>query len=149
MTAEEQNSEEINTVEEYSIYSLSRSVEGLKYIQEDAISCCTEIEQNNLNEAYTQLIGLTSQLHSFDTFEHEMSSLLQLEASVISDTHGNLEQTENAFRSSLTTLGNLIAGHDFKSIPAVIKNSMIPSIERFISLMPVLSNYITTEFVNA
>lgn len=149
MIAEEKAVTEINTVEEYSLYSLDRSLEGLDYLEEDAIACCRGIEEGRMESAFRQLANLTSQLHSFDVFENEMISLFLIDTSIISDSQGNLKQAEVSFRQSLVTLGSLIETNRLNAVPTLLRDSLVPALSRFRNLLPLLKDYISTEYAHA
>jgi hypothetical protein len=149
MSAIDKATTNITSVEELSVYSLDRSIEGISYMEEDAASCCTAIEQNSLHNAYRQLITLTSQLHSFDTFEKELSSLFQIDTGIITDSAGNLQGVESSFRSALSKLGDMIENSRYADIPCMLKKELLPALRRFRELIPLIRDHIQTEYMHA
>lgn len=147
--AEDGMVKEVNSIEEYSIYSLERSLEGLNYLEADAKACCDNIQNNKLSPAFRQLKTLASNLHSFFVFESDVSSLFAPDGTTIADVNGALQETESSFKSALEKLGSMIAEENIKSIPELINHSLLPVLGRFRSLIPLLKSHIETEYANA
>jgi hypothetical protein len=136
----------INTIEQLTLHSLDRSLEGLEQLRSDCIHC-GEALLNNLGNGLNQIMNVAQNLHTFCVFEGDICSLFQVDTDRIRDGKGTLKNVETKFNSTLVTLVTRLESHDFTGLADVLRIDLPMQIDRFQDLMPSLRNYIDNEYI--
>ena len=136
----------INSIEELTLYSLDRSLEGLEQLRNECIHC-GEALLKNLGDGLSQIMNVAQNLHTFCVFEGDIRSLFQIDTDRIRDSKGTLKNIEKKFNSALATLVTRLESHDFIGLADLLKIDLPMHIDRFQDLMPSLRNYIDNTYV--
>jgi hypothetical protein len=135
----------INTIEELTLHSLDRSLEGLEQLRNECIHC-GETLLKNLGDGLNQISNVAQNLHTFSVFEGDICSLFQVDTDRIRDNKGTLKHVETQFNSILATLAVRLESRDFTGLAELLRIDLPMQIDRFQDLMPSLRNHIDNEY---
>ena len=136
----------IQSIEELTLHSLDRSLEGIELLRRDSIHC-GELLLTNPVEALGSLSALAGNLHTFSVFEGDICSLFQVDTARIRDVKGSLHSVESGFRSLLDMLTSQLNLSDFAGLSHLLRIELPSVLDRFQDLVPILRNYIDNEYV--
>lgn len=147
MTVASQSTTSIGSVEQYTIFCLNRSVEGLDSLREDCLECAHAFRAGRSETARRLLKLLVDHLHSFDCFRMDFSRLFQLPESLSgeNDSFGDLS---TAWRTALDGLLKAMETGSTSSIADALSTSMAPVMERYRRFLPVITRYVESEYAN-
>jgi hypothetical protein len=135
----------INTIEELTLHSLDRSLEGLEQLRNECVHCGEALLKNPV-DGLNQISNLAQNLHTFSVFEGDIRSLFQVDTNRIRDGKGTLKNVETQFNSILATLAVRLESHDFIGLAELLRIDLPMQIDRFQDLMPSLRNHIDNEY---
>ena len=136
----------INTIEELTLHSLDRSLEGLEQLRNECVHCGEALLKNPV-DGLNQISNVAQNLHTFSVFEGDIRSLFQVDTNRIRDGKGTLKNVETQFNSILATLAVRLESHDFTRLADLLRIDLPMQIDRFQDLMPSLRNHIDNEYV--
>jgi hypothetical protein len=136
----------IQSIEELTLHSLDRSLEGIELLRRDSIHC-SEMLLSTPAEAIGSLSALAGNLYTFSVFEGDICSLFQVDTAKIRDAKGTLHSVETAFRSLLDMLASQLGLSDFTGLSHLLRMELPSVLDRFQDLVPILRNYIDNEYV--
>lgn len=138
----------ISSIEELTLHSLDRSLEGLEQLRGDCIRC-GELIAENVGSGLGLVLGLAQNLHTFAVFEGDICSLFQIDTERIRDSKGTLKNVETKFNSILVTVAARLEAQDFAAIADLLRIDLPLQIDRFQDMVPILRNYIDNEYIQA
>ncbi len=141
------NIREVNSIEEFTLFSIDRSAAGIDTLLKDAENCSSLITQDNQKETLNRLSRLTQNLHDFSIFQHDVCSLFEIDNTKIKYGRSSLAAIEQKFRTSLTNLGVKVENRDLGGIQTVLIKELTPALKKMKSVMPVLRNYIDETYL--
>ena len=136
----------IDTIEELTLHSLDRSLEGLEQLRSDCIHC-GEALLKNIGDGLNRFSTMAQNLHTFSIFEGDICSLFQINTDRIRDSKGTLKNVEKQFNSILNSLTVRLESRDFTGLAELLRIDLPMQIDRFQDLMPILRNHIDNEYV--
>jgi hypothetical protein len=136
----------IQSIEELTLHSLDRSLEGIELLRRDSIHCGESLLATPA-AAFASLSELAKNLHTFSVFEGDICSLFQVDTARIRDAKGTLLSVESGFRSLLDMLASQLALSDFSGLSHLLRIELPSVLDRFQDLVPILRNYIDNEYV--
>jgi hypothetical protein len=136
----------INTIEELTLHSLDRSLEGLEQLRNESIDC-GEAFLKHPSAGLSQFSQMAQDLHTFSVFEGDICSLFQVDTDRIRDGKGSLKEVETRFNSILAMLAVRLESRDFDGLADLLKMELPSQIDRFQDLMPALRNHIDNEYI--
>ena len=143
------NTSNVDTIEDYTLYCLDRSTEGIDMLADDARACSDAIDASQFEMARRIFLSLVSNLQSLDKFEYQLCSLFQIDTGTLSDREGSLDTTERAFRATLLDMGSRLETGDLPGLSIVLRKRLTPILARFRNLLPLLKTHIAENYVPA
>jgi hypothetical protein len=138
---------DIQTIEDYTLFSLERSRDGLAMLAADAEACASALTAETGEYANRSLMGLMHHLRDFEVFEFEMRSMLQLDSTTIRDDHGSLAEAEEGLRRSCNRVVDALDRGDTKAIVSALRNGIVPAVGRVRDLLPEVSRLVFDKYV--
>ena len=135
----------INTIEELTLHSLDRSLEGLEQLRNECVYC-GEALLKNLVDGLNQISNVAQNLHTFSVFEGDIRSLFRIDTDRIRDSKGTLKNVETQFYSLLAAFTVRLESRDFTGLANLLRIDLPMQIDRFQDLMPSLRNHIDNEY---
>ena len=136
----------IDTIEDLTLHSLDRSLEGLEQLRRHCIHC-GEALLKNIGDGLNRFSNMAQNLHTFSIFEGDICSLFQINTDRIRDSKGTLKNVEKQFNSILNSLTVRLESRDFTGLAELLRIDLPMQIDRFQDLMPILRNHIDNEYV--
>lgn len=137
---------DIKSVEEYSIYALERTAEGLETLCDDSRACGQAISTGDL-QAIPKVSSLAVSLHDFDIFQNELCTFLMLNTEDISDEIGSLAETQRKFKDTLDEMATRIGAGNISHLAELLKDDLPDVLTRFKKLLPQLRDFIKNEYL--
>ncbi|MFH0878194.1 MAG: hypothetical protein V2A34_00635 [Lentisphaerota bacterium] len=137
----------IESIEEYTLFALDRSQEGLNKLREDCRRCAEALSTRSA-EAFSRLSALAGNLYDFDVFQKDIVSFFEIDPANIGDERGTLKGAEDNFRSRLDELAVLLEGSDFKGLADLLTFALPSALDRFSDMFPLLRNYIDVQYLS-
>ncbi len=145
----EETSRNIDTIEEFSLFSLDQSQRGLDLLLDETAACGAALTGENASDGLEKLYNLVQALHDFDLFENELCSLFNLDRKSFEDSRGTLESNVNLFHKALNDIGSKLEQNDMKSLGGLVTKELSKSLARFKDLLPLIRKHIDKEYVQA
>lgn len=136
----------IESIEEYTLFALDRSQEGLCALQEDCRHCAEALISRS-PDALSRLSTLACNLRDFDVFQKDILSFFEIDPAGIQDTRGHLLAAEGDFRRLLDEFAVSLEAQDFQRIASVLNTDLPAVLHRFAELFPVLRDYIDVQYL--
>jgi len=137
---------EIESIEELSVYSLDHSHEGIELLINDSRKCGKDMRIDT-RMALDTLLPLTNALHDFDSFEHSLCSLFEVDRKMICDNYGSLETAMDSFRTCMITVEQHLESKNIISLALLLLTKLPSTLERIQSLLPLLRHYIDEKYI--
>jgi hypothetical protein len=138
---------EILTIEDYTLFSLERSRDGLAMLAADAEACASAFTAEPGEYANRSLLGLMRHLRDFEVFEFEMRSILKLNSDAIRDDRGSLAEAEEDFRRSCNLVADALDRGNTEAIVSALRNGIVPAVGRVRELLPEVSRLVFDKYV--
>ncbi len=145
-TNSENNVVNINSIEELTLHSIGRSLEGLELLRRQSIKCGEELVEDPAKglESFREF---TKNLRDFCVFENDICSFFMIDRTQIRDIKGDLEAVENKMNKIMGALGESLSNNDLANLADLLRIDLPYVLDRFQDLLPALSNYIENEYV--
>ena len=142
------NVQNIETLEAFTLYSLDRSQEGLETLVRETRQCGGALQGGlkALPDELARIKALAQQLHDFNVFELNLSCLFQLDRGQFSDENGTFETAMASFREALEDFKVCLAHNDLPSAGLVLNKGVGGSLKRIGALIPLVRDWIDQEF---
>ncbi len=136
----------INSIEELTLHSLGRSLEGLELLRRESIRCGEELMKDRQKGLET-FREFTKALRDFCVFENDVCSFFMIDRTQIRDIKGDLEAVENKMNEIMVAIGDSLSNNDLNNLADLLRIDLPYVLDRFQDLLPALSNYIENEYV--
>ena len=136
----------INSIEELTIHSLDRSLEGLEMLRRESLKC-GEALLSSPQEGLAQFGSLATNLHTFCVFEGDITALFEIDGERIRDNKGTLKAVEGRFRNVLDEIAARLGAHDLPGLSDQLRIDLPQLLDRFQDLLPILKDYINDEYL--
>ena len=136
----------INSIEELTIHSLDRSLEGLEILRRESMKCGEGL-LSNPQEGLALFGSLASNLHTFCVFEGDICSLFEIDGDRIRDNKGSLKSVEGRFRRVLDEIATRLGANDLPGLSDQLRIDLPQLLDRFQDLLPILKDYINDEYL--
>ncbi|HBA83828.1 MAG TPA: hypothetical protein DCZ95_07025 [Verrucomicrobia bacterium] len=140
------SSKNIESIEEFTLYALDRSIEGLQQLVDDCKKCAGALHARS-PEAFGLLSPLAVNLRDFDVFENDMVSLFEIDRSLMSDAQGSLLEVEANFRATLDRLADHLGQNDMTQLSQLLETELPGVLTRFQVLLPMLRDYVDVQYI--
>ncbi len=137
----------VDSIEEYTVYTLDRSLEGLEDLRRDSIRCGEKMTASPFS-AIEEFRGLCQNLRNFFVFEADIRNLFMLDTEQLRDRSGSLKTVEDDFERLLQEFPQLMFTNDFPGLAERLRVTLPGVIDRFQDLIPALKNHIEDEYIN-
>ena len=137
----------VDSIEELTLHSLDRSLEGLEQLRRDSLRCGNMLLENP-PEGLSLLSGLASNLHTFYVFEGDVCSLFQIDGERMRDHKGNLKSVETRFNAVLNDMTAKLSANDLSGLADLLRIDLPQLMDRFQDLLPRLKDYIYDEYLH-
>lgn len=138
---------DIQSIEEFTVYSLDRSAEGLDGLIAECRRCGEAMIAEPIMAMMTYLPALAEQLHAFQSFEVSVSSLFQLEPELIADEQGSLKDVEDRLEALVHGLTERLFDSEYGVVSEMLRCDVPHVLARYQALLPVLRHYIDVEYM--
>ena len=138
----------IDTIEDLTLYSLDRSLEGLEKLRRDSLLCGDSCLAGS-SEGLSSLPEFATKLRDFCLFEQEIKSLFQVDTQQIRDGKGHLELVESGLDKAMQALVERLDKQDLVGVSDLLRRDIPKLLDRFQDLLPALRNHIENEYVLA
>lgn len=136
----------IDTIEEYTLFALDRSQEGIDTLREDCRQCGEALAAGR-PEAFTQLATLAGNLRDFNVFQKDIVSFFSVNSNDIRDARGGLQEAEDILQQLLDEFAVALESQDFTRLAAILREDLPGALLRFAELFPLLRNYIDVQYL--
>ncbi len=136
----------IESIEEFTLFALERSIEGLQQLITDSTQCAEAIRQNP-QTAMPRLSTLAVNLRDFDVFERDIGSLFGMDGTLLCDDRGSLQETEEQFRAVLDRLLIHLGNQEFDHLSRLLDQELPAVLSRFQDLLPILREFIDVQYI--
>lgn len=136
----------INSIEEYTLFALDRSIEGLDTLKDDCRRCSDAIDQK-ADDAMSQLSALAVNIHDFDIFQNDICSFFFVEPDSISDASGTLKSAMDDFRETLNMMTAKLNDYDVTGLSGILRFDLPSQLNRFKDLLPIIREHIHAEYL--
>jgi hypothetical protein len=136
----------INSIEELTLHTLGRSLEGLELLRRESIGCGEELLKNN-QKGLEKFREFTKNLRDFCVFENDVCSFFMIDRTQIRDVKGDLEAVENKMNEIMGALSENLSNSDLNTLADLLRIDLPYVLDRFQDLLPALSSYIENEYV--
>jgi len=136
----------INSIEELTMFSIDRTLDGLDALSLDCQRCATAVE-NNPAGSVSQLTTLAVNIHDFDIFQTNLSSFFFIDSDVIGDFKGTLKIAEDEFHETLNEMAVLLSAGNMTGLIRLLKDDIPDRLARFRELFPLLRDHIHDEYL--
>lgn len=147
-TAMNEEATKIDSIEEFTVFALDRSVAGIDELIGQSSDCAHALESGEAG-AFTQLADLAANLRDFDVFENDICSLFQLDRAAIAGNGDNLEAAQICFKEALANIGALLEQGDMRELEGLLRENLVGALGRIRDLMPALREHIYHEYILA
>ncbi len=141
------NVTDVQSIEEFTVYSLDRSSEGLDALIAECRRCGEAMIGAPIEAMMTYLPPVAEQLHAFQSFEISVSSLFQLEPELIADEKGSLKDMETNLNELLHQLTEMLLASDYGAVSEMLRCDVPQILARYQTLLPILRHYIDVEYM--
>ena len=136
----------IESIEEYALYALDRSTEGLNQLIHDCRQCAEQLSAQSPG-VIAQLSTLAVNLRDFDVFIKDIASTFEADGALLSDSNGEFQKTEQSFRASLEEFAALLGSQNLEGLAVLLDVELPGVLTRFQSLIPVLKDHIDVQYI--
>jgi hypothetical protein len=138
----------IETIEELTLYSLDRSIEGLEKLRRESIYCGEGFLAHSA-DVLSRFSEFVKRMHDFYVFENDVRSLFEINGELIRDNKGHLKTIEAGLDDVMKRITVTLDGNDMIGLSDLLRIDIPILLERFQDLLPALRNYIENEYVLA
>lgn len=146
MSQTETMMKDIGSIEEFTVFALERSLEGVRQLREQCAQCADLLLRRD-PRAVAEIAGLASNLRDFHVFESDIVNFFQIAPQGIRDVAGDLEETESNFQQCMNEMLNCLAHQDLQALRELLSHSLPEVLGRFEALLPSLREYIDAEYL--
>ena len=141
-------SKNIESIEEFTLFALDRSTEGLQQLADDSRRCAGLLKIRS-PEAFGQLSTLAVNLRDFDVFEQDIGSLFEIDRSLFADGQGSLQSVEENFRAILDRLVTYLDQNHLDALVELLDVELPRVLDRFHSLLPLLRDSVDVQYIQS
>jgi hypothetical protein len=136
----------IESIEEFTLFALDRSMEGLQQLAEEGRRCATALKARS-PDSFSLLSALAVNLRDFNVFENDIISLYEIDRSTLNDGQGSLLTTEEHFQEILNRLATYLDQNDMDLLAHLLDSELPEVLNRFQALLPMLRDYVDVQYI--
>ncbi len=140
----EDNVREVGTFEEYTLFSLDQSLDGLHAMTREARYCGDALRKGA--PEIPKIKALAEHLHQFNMFENNVSAVFGVDRAACADAQGSFESAMTAYRKGLEDFGNSLERGDVAEAGRVLAEEIAASLARIGTLLPSVRDSIAREY---
>jgi hypothetical protein len=128
----------IDTVTEFTIFSIERSEAGLDMLAENSRRAARALSDGDTNNGLRALQSLIGNLYDFRRFTRDVSVVFNMNLAHVGDAHGSFEDNAAGFRATLHSLSTALDAYDTAELARLLSVDLAASLKRFKEMLPLL-----------
>lgn len=136
------------SIEEITVQSLDKSLDGLLALQTDSVAC-GQLMLADAASGLAEFKDLVENVRNFYVFENDIRSLFQIDGKSIRDSAGDLTNAEETLSCMMNDMVAKLDTQDIKNLAEILINGIPAALDRFLDLLPILRGHIQNEYLSA